>query len=84
MSNAIGTGSSVAGDLSNNIVKALDDIDKDLDSLLGIISSWGGTPLLKEAINQILDDLEAKLEALKGRIPDPSAILDRAITCATI
>ena len=79
VSNAIGTGSSVAGDLSNNIVKALDDIDKDLDSLLGIVSSWGGTPLLKEAINQILDDLEAKLEALKGRIPDPSAILDRAI-----
>lgn len=79
VSDAIGTGSDVAGDLSNNIVKALDDIDKDLDSLLGIVSSWGGTPLLKDAINEILDNLEAKLEALKGRIPDPSAIIDRAI-----
>lgn len=79
VSSAIGTGSDVAGDLSNSIVKALDDIDKDLDSLLGIVSSWGGTPLLKQAINQLLDDLEAKLEALKGRIPDPSAIIDRAI-----
>ena len=79
VSNAIGTGSSVAGDLSNSIVKALDDIDKDLDSLLGIISSWGGSPLLKQAVNQILDNLEAKLQALKGRIPDPGAIIDRAI-----